>query len=217
MADGCLASGMSAKVGEQLSAFSSLPPSAAVALLMLVVSSITAVTSNVATASIFLPVVAALARSMRLNPLFFMLPTGLSAGRTCPPCLRAAPHWPPCAVGRRGGSPPRPGAPPPQLGSVCLLSSPRCAHPQDEASSDCNLPGLTCSLAFVLPVSTPPNAIAFSTGRLRIADMVGVGLVLNALGILVLLGALHTSGAALFDLYELPAWSNATAPPGSER
>ena len=76
---------------------------------------------------------------------------------------------------------------------------------------------LACSFAFMLPISTPPNAIAFSTGRLRIADMVGVGLVLNALGILVLLGALHTSGAALFDLYELPAWSNATAPPGSER
>jgi len=85
VADGCLASGMSSKVGEQLSGFSSLPPSAAVALLMLVVSSITAVTSNVATASIFLPVVAALARSMRLNPLFFMLPTGLSAGRCAHP------------------------------------------------------------------------------------------------------------------------------------
>ena len=32
--------------------------------------------------------------------------------------------------------------------------------------------GLSCTFAFMLPVSTPPNAIAFATGKIRIMDMV---------------------------------------------
>lgn len=39
------------------------------------------------------------------------------------------------------------------------------------------IPGtVSCSYAFMLPVSTPPNSIAFSTGHLLVKDMVSVGL-----------------------------------------
>jgi sodium-dependent dicarboxylate transporter 2/3/5 len=38
---------------------------------------------------------------------------------------------------------------------------------------------LSNSLAFMLPVGTPPNALVFGTGRVRMADMVRVGFALN--------------------------------------
>jgi sodium-dependent dicarboxylate transporter 2/3/5 len=38
---------------------------------------------------------------------------------------------------------------------------------------------LANSLAFMMPVGTPPNALVFGTGRVRIADMIRYGLVLN--------------------------------------
>ena len=102
---------------------------------MLIVSATTAVTSNVATASIFLPVVSGLANSMQVHPLSFMIPTAL-----------------------------------------------------------------TTSLAFVLPVSTPPNAMAFASGRLEVKDMVGLGLVMNALGICAVLLFTNTVGLVVFEL-----------------
>ncbi|MEM9066104.1 MAG: DASS family sodium-coupled anion symporter [Planctomycetota bacterium] len=46
---------------------------------------------------------------------------------------------------------------------------------------------LCCSCAMVLPVSTPPNAIAFSSGELRVRDIIGVGLLMTALGLALIL------------------------------
>jgi sodium-dependent dicarboxylate transporter 2/3/5 len=40
---------------------------------------------------------------------------------------------------------------------------------------------LSNSLAFMMPVGTPPNAIVYASGRVRIADMVRYGIVLNLL------------------------------------
>jgi len=47
---------------------------------------------------------------------------------------------------------------------------------------------LSASCAFMFPVATPPNAIVFASGRLRIGDMVKTGLLLNGVGIVVVVG-----------------------------
>jgi hypothetical protein len=46
--------------------------------------------------------------------------------------------------------------------------------------------GLATSCGFMLPVATPPNAIVFGSGRVRMAEMARVGLVLNFVGSLVI-------------------------------
>ena len=44
---------------------------------------------------------------------------------------------------------------------------------------------LAASCAFMLPVGTPPNAIVFSSGRLKISDMAKTGFVLNLVSVLI--------------------------------
>jgi solute carrier family 13 (sodium-dependent dicarboxylate transporter), member 2/3/5 len=44
---------------------------------------------------------------------------------------------------------------------------------------------LSNSLAFMMPVGTPPNAIVYGTGRVRIADMVRYGFVLNVAAVII--------------------------------
>jgi sodium-dependent dicarboxylate transporter 2/3/5 len=45
---------------------------------------------------------------------------------------------------------------------------------------------IAASLAFMLPVGTPPNALVYSTGRVPVAAMIRAGLVLNLVSIVVL-------------------------------
>ncbi|GHJ60482.1 di- and tricarboxylate transporter [Nocardioides sp. OK12] len=45
---------------------------------------------------------------------------------------------------------------------------------------------LAATCAFMLPVGTPPNAIVFGTGAVRIADMARGGAVLNVLGVVLI-------------------------------
>ena len=45
---------------------------------------------------------------------------------------------------------------------------------------------VACSFGFMLPVSTPPNALVYATGHLRIRDMVRFGVLLDLAGILLI-------------------------------
>ncbi|XP_076022949.1 Na(+)/dicarboxylate cotransporter 3 isoform X2 [Genypterus blacodes] len=63
-----------------------------------------------------------------------------------------------------------------------------------------------CSYAFMLPVSTPPNSIAFASGHLVVKDMVKTGIVMNILGILSISLVINTWGMAMFDLGTFPDW-----------
>ena len=45
---------------------------------------------------------------------------------------------------------------------------------------------MSASMAFMLPVATPPNAIVFGTNRIRIKEMVRTGLLMNLMGTLVI-------------------------------
>ncbi len=44
---------------------------------------------------------------------------------------------------------------------------------------------LAASLAFMLPIATPPNAVIFSTGLLKFNDMIPVGFLLNLVGVTI--------------------------------
>uniref|UniRef100_A0A8C6TS53 Solute carrier family 13 member 5 n=1 Tax=Neogobius melanostomus TaxID=47308 RepID=A0A8C6TS53_9GOBI len=129
-------------LGEQMAPLQLIPPWAVAVLICLLVATFTECASNVATATLFLPI---LAQSMSLNPLYVMIPCTLSA-----------------------------------------------------------------SFAFMLPVATPPNAIVFSYGYLKVSDMARTGVVMNIFGICCINLAINTWGQALFRLDTFPEWANAT-------
>ncbi|XP_060147165.1 Na(+)/citrate cotransporter isoform X3 [Globicephala melas] len=70
---------------------------------------------------------------------------------------------------------------------------------------------LTSSFAFMLPVATPPNAIVFSYGHLKVSDMMKTGLIMNVIGITCVFLAVNTWGRVIFDLDSFPDWANVTA------
>ncbi len=96
-------------------------------ILIAVMLFMTELMSNVALATIFIPIVIAIAEGANINPLLLSIPVAMAA-----------------------------------------------------------------SCAFMMPISTPPNAIVFSSGHIKISQMVRVGIWLNILSVLVLLGAAFT-------------------------
>ncbi|XP_072099789.1 Na(+)/citrate cotransporter-like isoform X1 [Mobula birostris] len=145
LARGCEESGLSRWLGSQLLPLQNIPPWAIVTVLCLLIATFTECTSNVATATLFLPILASMASRIRMNPLYIMIPATLST-----------------------------------------------------------------SFAFMLPVATPPNAIVFSYGQLRVSDMVKAGLALNLIGVVSVIVAVNTWGRAMFDLSTFPTWANVT-------
>ncbi|GIY76617.1 hypothetical protein CEXT_282911 [Caerostris extrusa] len=67
---------------------------------------------------------------------------------------------------------------------------------------------VVCSYAFMLPVATPPNAIAFENGNMNTLDMAYPGIVMNLICCGVQLFMLNTLGVVMFDIYDMPSWAN---------
>nr|XP_061801324.1 Na(+)/citrate cotransporter-like [Nerophis lumbriciformis] len=147
LAKGSEESGLSRWLGSQMTPLDSIPPWAITVVLCLLTAIFTECASNVATATLLLPVLASMSQSISVNPLYVMIPCTLSA-----------------------------------------------------------------SFAFMLPVATPPNAIVFSSGFLKVADMVKTGAAMNVIGIACISVAINTWGRFLFSLDSFPEWANATAP-----
>ncbi|CAF4652597.1 unnamed protein product [Rotaria magnacalcarata] len=61
---------------------------------------------------------------------------------------------------------------------------------------------LAVSLAFMLPIATPPNAIVFASGAIRVVDMIKTGIVMNLIGFLVIFIAANTWMPKIFDINE---------------
>jgi len=121
LAAGFKESGLSAYIGEQLASLGSLPLPLLIATICLIVTFLTEVTSNTATAQILLPILGALAIQLDIDPLLLMIPGALS-----------------------------------------------------------------CSCAFMLPVATPPNAIAFASGQVSLQKMMRFGILLNLIGVVLI-------------------------------
>jgi len=143
LADACQDSGLSQLLGNTIGYYMDgvnvtlLPFLAA-----LMISFITGVCSNTSTASVFIPIIAALCVEMNINPLMLCIPVTMA-----------------------------------------------------------------CSFAFILPIATPPNAIAFSYGYLTTTDMLKVGFLLNVLCVVICSGLLPIIGNPAYNLNTFPEWA----------
>ncbi|CAD5218760.1 unnamed protein product [Bursaphelenchus okinawaensis] len=66
---------------------------------------------------------------------------------------------------------------------------------------------LASSYAFLLPVGTPPNAIAFASGYLKIPDMIIAGLCTSIACTIIVVGYMSSFALLVFPLNEFPAWA----------
>lgn len=123
IAKGFTASGLSEMMGDGLTFLTTMPLWLMMVLLCLSVTFLTEITSNTATATLLMPILAVVATSAGFDPMVLMIPAAMCA-----------------------------------------------------------------SCAFMLPVATAPNAIAYGTGKIRIQDMVREGALLSVVASLVIAG-----------------------------
>jgi len=121
LADAFESSGLSTWIGESMSGLTVLGIFLVILLVVAIVNFLTEFTSNLATVTMILPVLAPVALSAGIEPITLMMAATMAA-----------------------------------------------------------------SCGFMMPAGTPPNAIAFGTGHLRIIDMIKTGFVLNVVSIILI-------------------------------
>lgn len=66
---------------------------------------------------------------------------------------------------------------------------------------------LSASMAFMMPVGTPPNTIVFASKRLKISDMAKTGFALNIISVIIISIVVYFFGSIIFDLQIFPVWA----------
>ena len=66
---------------------------------------------------------------------------------------------------------------------------------------------VSASMAFMLPVATPPNTIIFAGGRIKTIEMAKTGFILNIIGAVTVSLIVFYLGSLIFDLNTFPAWA----------
>ena len=68
---------------------------------------------------------------------------------------------------------------------------------------------LSASMAFMLPVATPPNAIIFGTNRINMMEMARTGLILNIVGAIIITLFTFYLGEMIFgiEMGVFPEWA----------
>ena len=70
---------------------------------------------------------------------------------------------------------------------------------------------LSAACAFMFPVATPPNAIVFGSGRIKISELVWAGFFINLIGVVIISLLFYLIGTTVFsiDPSVLPEWAQA--------
>jgi solute carrier family 13 (sodium-dependent dicarboxylate transporter), member 2/3/5 len=141
IAGGFSATGLAEWLGNQLKVLDGVSFLIMILVVTTFVLFLTEITSNTATATMILPVLASLAMAINVHPYAIMIPAAMAA-----------------------------------------------------------------NCAFMLPVGTPPNAIIFATGKLKITEMVKNGFWINIFCIILIVGAVYTLVPLLWgvDLHVFP-------------
>jgi len=68
---------------------------------------------------------------------------------------------------------------------------------------------IAASYAFMLPVATPPNAIIFSSEKVKISEMIKAGFVLNIIAVVVITTMFYLFGQFIYgiDIGVMPGWA----------
>ena len=66
---------------------------------------------------------------------------------------------------------------------------------------------LSASMAFMMPVGTPPNTIVFASRRLKVSDMAKTGFALNIISVIIISVVVYVVGSIIFDLNNFPGWA----------
>ena len=67
---------------------------------------------------------------------------------------------------------------------------------------------ISTSFAFMMPISTPPNAVIFSSGRVKLVEMVKAGIIINIIGVIVVSCLFYLLANVAFgvDFSTAPDW-----------